>query len=110
MRFLVDAQLPPSLAAWLRVSGHDADHVMDAGGLEASDAEIWELAVTGGYVIVTKDRDFVDWARARSPKARILWIRFGNRRRDALLAKVEAAWPVLLGALESDVTIIEVGR
>lgn len=61
-------------------------------------------------MIVTKDRDFVDWALARTPKARILWARFGNMRRNALIARFEAAWPELSAALMSDVTIIEVGR
>jgi uncharacterized protein with PIN domain len=31
MRFLVDNQLPPSLARWLRDRGHDAEHVFESG-------------------------------------------------------------------------------
>lgn len=110
MRFLVDAQLPPALAAWLRSKGHEADHVVDVALAEAPDAAIWALAIAEGAMIVTKDRDFVDWALARTPKARILWVRFGNIRREALLARLGAAWPELSDVLASDVTIIEVGR
>lgn len=61
-------------------------------------------------MIVTKDRDFVDWARARTPKARILWVRLGNMRRDALVARFEAAWLELSEVLAGDVTVIEMGR
>jgi predicted nuclease of predicted toxin-antitoxin system len=31
MRFLVDAQLPPALAAWIRDQGHEATAVRDIG-------------------------------------------------------------------------------
>ena len=31
MRFLVDNQLPPSLAHWLHDRGHDAEHVFESG-------------------------------------------------------------------------------
>lgn len=74
------------------------------------DADVWARAIAEDSMIVTKDRDFVDWALARSPKARILWVRFGNIRRDVLIARFEAAWPRLEDVLASDVTIIEVGR
>lgn len=110
MRFLVDAQLPPDLSAWLRSKGHEAHHVIELDLAAAPDAAIWTLAIAEMSIIVTKDRDFVDWALARTPKARILWIRFGNIRRDALIARFEAAWPELSDALASDATIIEVGR
>lgn len=36
MRFLVDAQLPPTLARWLVSEGLEAEHVIDCG-LEAVD-------------------------------------------------------------------------
>jgi len=31
VKFLVDAQLPPMLADWLRKAGHEALHVQDVG-------------------------------------------------------------------------------
>lgn len=110
MKFLVDAQLPPGLAFWLRSKGHEADHVVDVGLAEAPDAAIWALAIAEKRMIVTKDRDFVDWALARTPKARILWVRFGNIRRDALISRIDAAWSELSEALGSDAPIIEIGR
>ena len=109
MRFLIDAQLPPSLEAWFGARGHEAQHVASLSSLDASDAEIWDRAVSDGYVIVTKDRDFVEWARTRTPKARILWVRLGNMRREVLQARLAAVWPELESALASDTTVIEVG-
>ena len=84
--------------------------MIEVGLADAPDAAIWARAIAEDFMIVTKDRDFVDWALARTPKARILWVRFGNIRRDALIARFETAWSELSGVLASDVTIIEVGR
>ena len=40
MKFLVDAQLPPALARWLREQGYDAQHVEDLGLRDAEDRVI----------------------------------------------------------------------
>ena len=42
MKFLVDANLPPGLAAWMSGHGHDGDHVFNAPGHTASDAVIFD--------------------------------------------------------------------
>lgn len=58
MRFIVDAQLPPALAVWLRSRGHAADHVRDLGLAVQADEKIVELAVAVNAIIITKDSDF----------------------------------------------------
>jgi len=57
MRFLIDAQLPPSLTQFLRTFGEEAIACRDVGLRDADDAEIWRFAITGGWCIVTKDED-----------------------------------------------------
>ncbi len=37
MRFLVDAQLPPRLAEWLRSKGQEADHITELVSDRTSD-------------------------------------------------------------------------
>jgi predicted nuclease of predicted toxin-antitoxin system len=56
--FLVDAQLPLSLAEALRRGGYQAVHVADLGLLTATDRQIWDEAVSRSAVLTTKDRDF----------------------------------------------------
>jgi len=85
-------------------------HVTSLLKADASDAEIWDFAVTRGYVIVTKDRDFVEWARSRTPRTRIVWVRFGNMRRDLLHARLDTVWPELESVLAGETTVIEIGR
>jgi len=60
MKFLVDAQLPRSLASWLNSMGHDASHTLDLPlQNKTSDQQIVEIAEREGRVVITKDHDFV---------------------------------------------------
>ena len=110
MKVLVDAQLPPALALWLRNHAVEADHVADLGLLEASDQAIWDLALIDGYVLLSKDRDFADWAFARRPFAQVIWLRRGNQGTADLLAWLEDAWPRIAESLSEGARVVEAGR
>jgi predicted nuclease of predicted toxin-antitoxin system len=58
LRFLVDANLSPRVAAGLRLAGHDATHVGDEGLLTADDESIMAHAASVGRVVVSADSDF----------------------------------------------------
>lgn len=58
MRFLVDANLSPVVAACLRDRGQDAVHVSDVGLLTASDRQILAWAADDERVILSADSDF----------------------------------------------------
>ena len=61
MKFLVDAQLPWRLVSRLREAGHEAVHTLDLPlANRTPDSIINELSVREGYVVVTKDADFVN--------------------------------------------------
>ena len=61
MNFWIDAQLPPSLAAWLTETfANNAIALKDIGLRDAKDTEIFNVARLVGTVIMTKDSDFVD--------------------------------------------------
>ncbi|HEX4079465.1 MAG TPA: DUF5615 family PIN-like protein [Rhizomicrobium sp.] len=53
MKFVVDAQLPPALAAWVREKGHDAAAVREIGLREADDRDIWSYARAEHAIVVT---------------------------------------------------------
>ena len=107
MKFLVDAQLPPSLAQWLRGTGADAAHVEQSDLRDASDNIIRDYAVQNGYVLVTKDRDFVPVNRSRQSGLQVVWIRTGNVSNRVLLDRLAAGWPRILAHLEAGATIVE---
>jgi predicted nuclease of predicted toxin-antitoxin system len=108
VRFLVDAQFPPSLAELLREGGHEAAHVFDSLAPNARDQVIWPFALERGYVLVTKDEDFVEWSRLRQPAPPVVWLRIGNVKKAALRAKLEPLLPDIVRRLEAGETLIEV--
>ncbi|MGH3770245.1 MAG: DUF5615 family PIN-like protein [Pseudonocardiaceae bacterium] len=58
MRFLVDANLSPRVAARLCDGGCEASHVQDHGLLNADDEKILHYALDTGHVIISADSDF----------------------------------------------------
>lgn len=110
MKFLLDSQLPGFLAVWLRDRGHDARHVRDFTLQNADDNTIWKLALDRGAVVVTKDRDFAEWASTRVPAPPILWLRIGNVANAILLARISTVLDEVVVEFESGARVVEVGR
>lgn len=107
MRFLVDAQLPPALAAWLRNRGYHAVAVVEVGLRDADDSVIWERAASDQSIIVTKDEDFALLAAANPSGPQVLWVRTGNLVNRVLLARFERAWADVELHLCSRVRVVE---
>lgn len=106
MRFLVDAQLPPALAGWLRERGHDAEHVAEIGMLAAADADIANHAEANAAVLVSKDEDFN--ALRLPDRYGLLWLRCGNTTNRALFATLEPVWPTIEKMLATGERVVEV--
>ena len=107
MRFLVDNQLPPSLARWLRDHGHDAEHVFDRGLHLLDDRALWAQALADARIVVSKDEDFLYLANQSGDAGRFLWVRLGNCRNDALLAAFSASFDTVVAAFEAGETVVE---
>lgn len=111
MLFLIDAQLPVSLAGKLRAAGHEALHVAEIGLAAATDRRIWDEALARSAVLITKDKDFASERAAVQVGPTILWVRIGNVGNQTLIAQLLRSLPRLLSAIERGETIIElVGR
>lgn len=106
-RFLVDAQLPPVLAQWLRANGHGAEHVAEIGLLDANDNAIWQRALQTGAAIITKDEDFSNRSVLATAAPTIVWVRLGNCRNAALIAAVDRAMPGMEQAIAAKERVIE---
>jgi predicted nuclease of predicted toxin-antitoxin system len=100
VRFLVDAQLPPSLAAMLRANGHDAVHLFDVAPANTDDAAVWQLATSTHNVIVTKDEDFASRSKLGPSGPQVVWLRAGNCSKAELHAWLEPLLPSIIRALE----------
>jgi predicted nuclease of predicted toxin-antitoxin system len=110
MRFLVDAQLPPGLVQFLEKRGHEAKAVRDVGLRDAQDRTIWDFAVSGDWVVVTKDEDFAERALQAEVGPQILWLRIGNSTNQVLFVWLEPLLSSAVINLQSGQRLVELKR
>lgn len=88
MKFIVDENLPPQLAEWLRRRGHDAVHVRDIGLAGGPDKSIAERARRGDAIIISRDEDFDHFALSGACPG-VLRVTLGNASTPDLIAWIE---------------------
>lgn len=108
MRFLVDAQLPPSLAQFLRELGEEATPCRDVGLRDADDDAIWQFAIAGGWCIVTKDEDFAIRRMTEMRGPSVVWLRIGNSTNPALFQWLSPLWTNVVQELRTGQGLVEV--
>lgn len=87
MKFLVDAHLPRRLVYRLRERGFEAIHTLDLPlGNRTKDPYINELSAREGYIVVTKDEDFVNSFIVSGRPYKLLLVSTGNIRNVELEA------------------------
>jgi predicted nuclease of predicted toxin-antitoxin system len=105
VRFLVDMNLSPAIAAGLRTLHFDAVHVRDVGLAQSSDDEVFRFAARERRIIVTADLDFADIVAATGDVVvSVVLLRLRNASQSKGLARLEAALalaaePLLTGAI-----------
>jgi len=110
MNFLVDAQLPRRMTAWLTAAGCDAVHTLDLpDGNRTADEQINDVADREKRVVVTKDADFVDSHLLRARPAKLLLISTGNISNRELESLVVPLIPDLVRELGAH-SFLELGR
>ena len=107
MRALIDNQLPPKLAHALADQGVECEHVQALGLGSASDSEIWRIACSRRYVIISKDSDFVKLASASGTEGQVVWVRIGNCRASAIIRVFKELWPAIMTRLEAGERMVE---
>lgn len=90
-KFLVDAQLPKRLAAWLNLAGYDAIHTRDLPRQNrTADVEINAISIQEQRIVITKDSDFLDSFLLNREPYKLLQVTTGNitnSELEALLAE-----------------------
>ena len=85
MKFLVDAQLPISLARFLQTKGYDTLHTRDLPQKNlTSDSQINEISLREQRIVITKDADFVNSFMTIRKPYKLLLITTGNIKNNEL--------------------------
>jgi predicted nuclease of predicted toxin-antitoxin system len=87
-KFIVDANLPYYFSIW---ESDKFIHVFDIND-SMSDEEIWEYAKEHDLTIITKDADFSIKALFKKPPPRVIHLRIGNMKLNALYEFINKNW------------------
>ena len=86
MKFLLDAQLPPSLKQLFIERGYDCVHTIDLElGNETPDKVINRVSVAEKRVVITKDSDFFDSFVVRKEPYKLVLVKLGNTSKKDLI-------------------------
>lgn len=115
MRFLVDENLSPRIAALLTSDGHDAFHVREHGMSGSSDTDVLAHAADHGAVLLTADRgDFgreLAFTGALSPSVVLLrQLPDVVRAADVAALLLANLTPVVVEALQSGTFVVVTSR
>lgn len=110
MKFIVDAQLPKSLAEYLNFKGFNAIHTSDFPNKNfTDDTEIIILAVKENRVVITKDSDFLDSYLLKSEPKKLVLIRTGNIHNKILLGIFSKKLEMIIDLL-SESNLVEITK
>ena len=110
MKFIVDAQLPSRMAAWLTNAENDALHTLDLPqGNRSTDEQILEVSEQEQRVLVTKDSDFVDSHLLQGRPAKLLLVSTGNISNRELEQLVVPSIPAIVAEFQVH-TFLELDR
>ena len=90
LNFLIDTQLPPSLAQLIIQLGSKAIHTtFFPEGHLLKDKEIRKIAIKEKRIIITKDNDFYDYFLLKGAPPRVLLLEIGNIKNQELFTLLQ---------------------
>ena len=103
MRFLVDAQLPKSLAELLRRHGYSAVHTLELPDQNlTTDKEICQIADNESMIVITKDSDFIQSHILSGTPKKLLIVYTGNIKNSELLGIFKTALGKIVAAFQNN--------
>ncbi|WP_436516199.1 DUF5615 family PIN-like protein [Ekhidna sp. To15] len=93
--YIIDENLTPDLADLFRSAGLNVAHVNEIKANQKQriiDDQLRRLAIQKGYIIVTKDDDFVKSYVSREVPERMIFI-YGLDRKETLLIRMKEVLP-----------------
>ena len=109
MNILLDANISWKLVNSLKLIFGECAHV-DLTGLNvpAVDIEIWNYALENGYIIITKDNDFLDLLELKGFPPKIVLLRTGNNSSRALFELLKKMKPMIEDLEKNEYGLLEI--
>jgi predicted nuclease of predicted toxin-antitoxin system len=109
MKILLDANISWKLVNKLKPIFGECAHV-DLIGLNvpANDIDIWNYALKNGYIIITKDTDFVDLMEIKGFPPKVVLLRTGNNSSQALMELIMNSKSMIEDLEENNFGILEI--
>ncbi|CAN5267653.1 DUF5615 family PIN-like protein [soil metagenome] len=110
MKIWVDAQLSPSIAAWINRTFDDiqAESVRALGLRDSTDPDIFEAAKKADAVVMSKDDDFIQLIEQRGTPPKLIWITCGNTSNARMREILSTALLKAKELLESGENVVEI--
>jgi predicted nuclease of predicted toxin-antitoxin system len=110
MKFLIDAQLPRRVVAWLGSAGCDAIHTLDLPDKNrTTDEQLIDCADREQRAVVTRDADFVNSHVLHGRPAKLLLVSTGNISNQDLEALLVPLIPDIVREFQTH-SFLELGR
>ncbi|WP_089355649.1 DUF5615 family PIN-like protein [Ekhidna lutea] len=102
MKFIIDENISPQVAVIFRSHGLHAYHINEMKSNKkqrVKDDQLRSLTIHKGYIIVTKDDDFVKSFVSRKIPEKLIFV-YGLEQKESLLTRMEEVIPDLTPLLE----------
>lgn len=110
LKFIVDAQLPKSLADWLKLRSLDAIHTLELPKQnKTSDEEILEIAQLENRIVISKDSDFLQSYILQGKPEKLILIITGNIRNTDLIEIIEKNFEKIADSI-TKFNVLEINR
>lgn len=107
MRFLADMGVAMRIVEWLRLHGHDANHLRAEGLHRMPDGEIFAKALSEDRVILTFDLDFGEIAAlSKGRKTSVVLFRLHNTRTSHVINRLAAVLADSTEALKKGALVV----
>ena len=109
MKILLDANISWKLTSRLKSVYEECDHV-DLTGLDvpAEDIDIWNYAKNNGFIIITKDSDFIDLLEMNGFPPKVVLLKTGNNSSQALFELLVKIRPMVENLENSNYGLLEI--
>ena len=109
MKLLLDANISWKLVNGLKPIFGECSHVDLIGiNVPAEDIDIWSYAKNNNYIIITKDTDFVDLLELNGFPPKVVLLRTGNNRSQALMELLVKIKPLIEDLEKNNYGLLEI--